>query len=283
VEMVDVVNCALHVSVNSGARSKVDVKVDRAFNSSVHLSFQNPVRTPVTLMMESPQITQIHVSQNVPRDSTADITIKNPINCHIHSSQSAPQGSPMTFTIEGEDVDNQIEVSQSAADDYSPLTCTPECPQEDYVYQYDYYGGGGGGGSKGKNHQAAASQPPPQQRPQQRPPKQIAQPAAPALPVNSYDDDYYGDGGDYADDELADFPDYSQDTLARSGGGGGGGGASTSSDAAGVGGQLAEGLPEKLNAKDCPGGSIKECIGICPAKILVVYKVCVKSCTSRCP
>ena len=29
--------------------------------------------------------------------------------------------SPLTFTIEGEDKDNQIEVGQSAADDSSPL------------------------------------------------------------------------------------------------------------------------------------------------------------------
>ena len=30
-------------------------------------------------------------------------------------------GSPLTFTIEGEDNENQIEVVQSAPDDFSPL------------------------------------------------------------------------------------------------------------------------------------------------------------------
>ena len=35
--------------------------------------------------------------------------------------QSVPMGSPLTFTIEGEDNENQIEVVQSAPDDYSPL------------------------------------------------------------------------------------------------------------------------------------------------------------------
>ncbi len=56
--------------------------------------------------------------------------------------QSTPIASPMTFTIDGEANDNQVEVSQSSADDSSPLTCSPECPQskagEDY--DYEYYG-----------------------------------------------------------------------------------------------------------------------------------------------
>ena len=33
---------------------------------------------------------------------------------------------------------NQIEVSQNAGDDASPLNCNPECPQEEYVYDYAY-------------------------------------------------------------------------------------------------------------------------------------------------
>ena len=36
---------------------------------------------------------------------------------------------------------NQIEVSQNAADKKSPLDCSPECPQEEYVYDYQYAGG----------------------------------------------------------------------------------------------------------------------------------------------
>ena len=109
------------------------------------------------LMMDSPQLTQIHCSQNVPRNSPMEVTIKNPVENHIHASQvkfvspyllnnflselsyhlnnmskicfissivllqSVPMGSPLTFTIEGEDNENQIEVVQSAPDDYSPL------------------------------------------------------------------------------------------------------------------------------------------------------------------
>jgi len=70
----------------------------------------------------------------------------------------------MTFTIEGDDVDNQIEVSQSAADDSSTLTCTPECPQKE-PGQYDEYGGGedfpdysGGSSSSGGNPPAPSVQ-----------------------------------------------------------------------------------------------------------------------------
>ena len=53
--------------------------------------------------------------------------------------QSASKGSPMTVTINGEKVEelNAIEITQNAADEESPLTCTPECPQEDYEYSYE--------------------------------------------------------------------------------------------------------------------------------------------------
>ena len=37
--MTDAVNCALHVSVNSGTDSEVEVTVDRSFNTSVHLRY----------------------------------------------------------------------------------------------------------------------------------------------------------------------------------------------------------------------------------------------------
>ena len=37
--MTDAVNCALHVSVNSGTDSEVEVTVDRSVNSSVHLRY----------------------------------------------------------------------------------------------------------------------------------------------------------------------------------------------------------------------------------------------------
>ena len=37
--MTDAVNCALHVSVNSGTDSEVEVTVDRSLNTSVHLRY----------------------------------------------------------------------------------------------------------------------------------------------------------------------------------------------------------------------------------------------------
>ena len=44
----------------------------------------------------------------------------------------------MTVTINGDNVEetNQIEVAQNAADESSVLTCTPECPQDEYEYDY---------------------------------------------------------------------------------------------------------------------------------------------------
>lgn len=105
--------------------------------------------------MESPKMTQILVSQNVPYNSPMEVTINDPVDNHIHCSQvlglsyswiqyfqsvfqSASKGSPMTVTINGDNVEetNQIEVAQNAADDESTLTCVPDCPQEDYVYDY---------------------------------------------------------------------------------------------------------------------------------------------------
>ncbi len=39
--------------------------------------------------------------------------------------QSAPKSSALTFSLDGDASINQWEVSQNAADDNSPLTCTP--------------------------------------------------------------------------------------------------------------------------------------------------------------
>ena len=44
------------------------------------------------------------------------------------------------FFIENFTESNQFEVRQNAGDDNSPLTCDPECPQEEYVYDYQYAG-----------------------------------------------------------------------------------------------------------------------------------------------
>merc|ERR1719219_3177767 len=60
------------------------------------------------------------------------------VNNQIHLSQSVPMSSPLTWKLTGD-----IEVSQNAADSASPLSCSPECPQEEYVYEYQYAGSAG--------------------------------------------------------------------------------------------------------------------------------------------
>ena len=52
---------------------------------------------------------------------------------------------PILRTVRMEPIENftesnQFEVRQNAGDDNSPLTCDPECPQEEYVYDYQYAG-----------------------------------------------------------------------------------------------------------------------------------------------
>ena len=124
------------------------------FYSEWH-SFQNPGSSSVKLNMDGPKMTQIHVSQNVPYNSPMEVTINDPVDNLIHCSQvlgltfkwlqyfqsvfqSASKGSPMTVTINGDNVEetNELEITQNAADDESILTCVPDCPQEDYVYDY---------------------------------------------------------------------------------------------------------------------------------------------------
>ena len=78
-------------------------------------------------------------------------------NTQILLTQAAPVRSPLTWRLAGDtgqyaqytscqllsmtlyfSESNQVEVSQNAADDDSPLDCSPECPQEEYVYDYQY-------------------------------------------------------------------------------------------------------------------------------------------------
>merc|ERR1711915_255280 len=62
------------------------------------------------------------------------------VNNQIHVSQAVPMSSPLTWKLTGDIESNQFEVRQNAGDDNSPLTCSPECPQEEYVYDYQYAG-----------------------------------------------------------------------------------------------------------------------------------------------
>merc|ERR550517_738555 len=69
-----------------------------------------------------------------------EVTMENAADNQVHLSQSVPMSSPLTWKLTGDIESNQIEVSQNAADSESPLDCTPECPQEEYVYDYQYAG-----------------------------------------------------------------------------------------------------------------------------------------------
>lgn len=250
-------------------------------------SFQNPGSTSVKLMMDKPKMTQIHVSQNVPYNSPMEVEINDPIDNSIHCSQvlglsyewlqyfqsmfqSASQGSPMTVTINGDKVQetNQIEISQNAADDGSTLTCVPDCPQEEYVYDYQYAGGQEAPEPQRPKPVSPAQKPKasPQQRPKALPPPK---PTTPTKTEDNYgstnvDDapptlDYDLESNDYEADipELPTDLDYDLDT--RSG---------------------------AINVKpehECPGGNIETCIDVCPGFHKIAFGLCVAECGERCP
>merc|ERR1712083_1258743 len=70
--------------------------------------------------------------------SPMEVTIDGAKTCQIQIAQSVPKSSPLTWNLVGDPEENQIEVRQNAGDEASPLTCSPECPQEEYVYDYAY-------------------------------------------------------------------------------------------------------------------------------------------------
>merc|ERR1719278_2176613 len=123
--------------------SEAEIEIEKAFNSTVHLSFQNPRNTPVKVKMKEAKISSLHVSQNIPQKSPMEVTMEAAADNQIHLSQSVPMSSPLTWKLTGDIESNQIEVSQNAADSASPLDCSPECPQEEYVYEYQYAGSAG--------------------------------------------------------------------------------------------------------------------------------------------
>merc|ERR1711981_1419776 len=90
--------------------------------------------------MNEAKISSLHVSQNIPQKSPMEVTMENAADNQIHLSQSVPMSSPLTWKLTGDIESNQISVSQNAADSASPLDCSPECPQEEYVYDYQYAG-----------------------------------------------------------------------------------------------------------------------------------------------
>merc|ERR1711935_926034 len=162
-----------------------------------------------------------------------DVTINDPVDNAIHCSQvlglsfkwlqylqskfqAASKGSPMTVTINGDNVEetNQIEVTQNAADEASELTCVPDCPQEEYVYDYQY---SDNGGDKGGHSKPKPAPKPAAPKPKPTPPQATAAPK-PLGPPTHIDDSYgssnydeydeYDQGNDQYDQETVLFNDY---------------------------------------------------------------------------
>merc|ERR1719499_370995 len=155
VKLTNARNVQLHVSYNGMGNSEAEIEIEKAFNSTVHLSFQNPRNTPVKVTMNDATISSLHVSQNIPQNSPMEVTMENAVDNQIHLSQSVPMSSPLTWKLTGDIESNQIEVSQNAGDDASPLSCSPECPQEEYVYDYAYADSASQG--HGGDHSSAGS------------------------------------------------------------------------------------------------------------------------------
>lgn len=279
-------NLQLHVSYNGMVNSEAVIEIEKAFNSTVHLAFQNPRNTPVTVKMNEAKISSLHVSQNIPQKSPMEVTMENAADNQIHLSQSVPMSSPLTWKLTGDIESNQIEVSQNAADSASPLSCSPECPQEEYVYDYQY------AGSAGHNNveddvvvvdDAVESKVVP-----------VDPIPAPDYPeetnyISDYTTDYqeysdYNTAEEYSDHNTVeedseyntvadyDYTDQASDVAVPGGDG------DVDGDAGGgVGGVGGGGVV-------CPGGDLYTCIDVCPGQFGArVFGLCVATCGRRCP
>merc|ERR1711953_926398 len=260
VTMTNARNLQLHVSFNGMGNSECEVELDTIFNSSVHLSFQNPKNTPVTLKMKDAELTDIHVPQNVPQRSPMEVEIDGAKTCQIQIAQSVPIGSPLTWNLVGDPDENQIEVRQNAGDEASPLTCSPECPQEEYVYDYAYADSDSGHGGAEENEIPEEASPT-----RLKPQEPVASPS-PRSEYQDYDEAEYAEYETNLENEYV----YNEidDTEST---GGHDGFVTEDSEASGDG-------------FVCPGGDLQTCVDVCPGQFGAnVYGACVLSCGRRCP
>jgi hypothetical protein len=140
-------------------------------------------------------------------------------------------------------------VSQNAADDNSPLDCTPECPQEEYVYDYQYADAGH------EDNQIEEVQDISTNQIEELPSRQET------VPV----------------EENYDYTDYQQEWEQSVG------------EEQGVvqqqedEGQLLD-QDEVGQLEQCPGGDLEACVDVCPGEFgAKVFGFCVGSCGRRCP
>merc|ERR1712032_480781 len=258
---------AIHVAHNIPKDSDITVVQTNPFNSSVHLSFQNPKNTPVTLKMKDAELTHVHVSQNVPQRSPMEVEIDGAKTCQIQIAQSVPIASPLTWNLVGDPDENQIEVRQNAGDEASPLTCSPECPQEEYVYDYAYADSDSGHGGAEENEipEVAAAKP---EKPSPRTEYQDYddEPEYTEYETDVLENEYVYDNEIDEVDPTASVHDgfVSEDSLSEEEGGGGSGGSG--------------------DGFACPGGDLQTCVDVCPGQFgAKVYGACVLSCGRRCP
>merc|ERR1712127_262867 len=272
VRMTNARNLQLHVSFNGMGNSECDVEIDTIFNSSVHLSFQNPKNTPVTLTMKNAELNNIHVAQNVPQRSPMTVTIDGAKTNQIVISQSAPMSSPLTWKLVGDPEENQFQVLQNAGDSSSPLDCDPECPQEEYVYDYAYADSASDHGPQDNQIQHLG--------PEKAAAVKSGAPS-PRTEYVEYEDEYPGEEEEYqypGEEEEDQYPAYT-DTQELEG------------DY-----QVVEDYPEEDAPHEgfvveeaeeagvsedfsCPGGDLQTCVDVCPGQYGAnVFGACVLSC-----
>jgi hypothetical protein len=249
-------NIQLHVSFNGMGNSECEVELDKIFNSSVHLSFQNPMNTPVKLSMKNAELTNIHVSQNVPERSPMEVSMDGAKTCQIQLSQSVPRSSPLTWNLVGDPEENQIEVRQNAGDESSPLDCTPECPQEEYVYDYAY-------ADSAEDHGDQENE---IQQPEVRlsPKDKIQEENSEYTDTQEYQYPEYPDTPTVEEYQYPEYPDTQtvEDTVPQTQAGGG----------------------QENETFQCPGGDLQTCVDVCPGQYgAQVYGACVLTCGRRCP
>merc|ERR1712083_1059333 len=205
--------------------------------------------------MKDAELTHVHVSQNVPQRSPMEVEIDGAKTCQIQIAQSVPIGSPLTWNLVGDPDENQIEVRQNAGDEASPLTCSPECPQEDYVYADSDSGHGGA-----EENEIAEEEPKP--KPEKPSP-------SPRSEYQDYDEEEYAEyetnlENEYVYNEI----DETEPTASVHDGF-----VAEDSDNGGSGDGFV-----------CPGGDLQTCVDVCPGQFgAKVYGACVLSCGRRCP
>jgi len=269
VMMTNARNIQLHVSFNGMSKSECEVEIVKAFNSTVHLSFQNPRNTPVKVTMDEAQMSILHVSQNIPQNSPMEVSMSGAMHNQIHLTQAVPMNSPLTWKLEGDPESNQIEVSQNAADDNSPLDCTPECPQEEYVYDYQY---------ADANHDDSKKEEVEDISTNEIVENRVASKQEAAAVEDNYDyTDYQQEweqsvGGDQdvgqqqqqQDDHQYQDQDVGQEQQQDD--------------------YQYQDEDDSSLAQDCPGGDLEACVDVCPGQYgAKVFGFCVESCGRRCP